>query len=127
MKKQQKTDIEEKINELVSDFHREQLGENASSTRTCVHENVFSVCAVDCLTPAEKILIRNESDWMLFQESKAKQYLSVKGQLKNLLESSFGFEIQNLYSILDKSGIRFELAILSESLERIPGKNKRDI
>ncbi len=112
-----KAQFEQRISLLVSGFLQSQLGENATTVLTLLAGNAVAVRATDCLTPVEKQLAQNESDWTLLQHFKAQQFSHVQPMLKQKLEEVAGAEILNIVTTVDKEGLRFEVFTFKEDLE----------
>lgn len=113
-----KVALETRINTLMTNFLQSQLGERASTVRTLLAGNAIAVRATDCLTPVEKQLAQNESDWHLLQHFKTQQFGHVQPMLKQKLEEVTGAEVLNIVSSVDKEGLRFEVFTFKEDLEK---------
>lgn len=109
--------MEEEISAIVANFFKEQLGENLSSVTTALSGNMFTVRATNCLPPGEQNLVENEKHWNLLQEVKKQEFNQVKPLLKEMLEKVTGCEVLNIYSLIGKDGLRFEVVTLSNNLE----------
>lgn len=113
-----KVELEARISAVVLNFLQSQLGENASTVLTLLAGNAVAVRALDCLTPVEKQLAQNETDWSLLQHFKAQQFGHVQPMLKQKLEEITGTEVLNIVSSVDKDGLRFEIFTFKDDLER---------
>ncbi|MCG8605736.1 DUF2294 domain-containing protein [bacterium] len=116
--KEYKAKLEDKVSRLVHEFQSQQLGERASSVKTVLFGDVLSILARDCLSRGERDFVADDSNWRLLQENKSRAFEMVKDKLVSKLEDALGCKITNVYSVIDKSGIRFELVILNENLEK---------
>lgn len=112
-----KAEIEEKIGNLVANFLKVQFGENVASVKTFLLGSVVTVCATNCLAPAERNFVQNQKNWNLFQELKARQFTQVESLLKKQLAEITGCEVLNIYSLVGQDGVRFEIITFSENLE----------
>lgn len=121
-----KAEMEEKIGNLVADFLKVQFGENVASVKTFLLGSVVIVCATNCLAPAERNFVRNQKNWNLFQELKARQFTQVELLLKKQLVEITGCEVLNIYSIVGQDGVRFEIITFSENLENKLLNNRPD-
>lgn len=112
-----KTEIERRLGALISGFLQSQLGESATPVLTLLAGNTVAVRAHDCLTPVEKQLAQNESDWRLLQHFKAQQFEHMQPMLKHKLEEVTGAEVLHIVTTVGKDGLRFEVVTFSEDLE----------
>ena len=113
-----KPEMEQRLGALISGFLQSQLGESATSVFTLLAGNTVAVRAHDCLTPVEKQLAQNESDWRLLQHFKTQQFEHVQPMLKRKLEEVTGAEVLHIVTTVGKDGLRFEVVTFSEDLER---------
>ena len=112
-----KSELEQDISAVLSNFLHEQLGERAVSVKTFLSGNVFTVRADSCLAPGELVLLQSKENWQLLQEVKMRQFQEVQPLLKQQLEELTGCTILNIHSMVGQDGIRFEFFTLSENLE----------
>ncbi len=107
--KKTKAELENDISVSVADFLNEQMGEHARSVTAFLSGNTITVRATNCLSPGEKMLVRDEESWRLFREFKNQQFEKVKPQLQARLEKVTTSKILDIVSVLGQNGVRFEL------------------
>ncbi|MCG3118552.1 MAG: hypothetical protein ALAOOOJD_00772 [bacterium] len=112
-----KAELEREISACVSDFLLTQLGESARSVTTSLAADTATVRATNCLSPGERLLVRDEQGWRLFQEFKNQQFEKVKANLQKRLEQITASKVLNIVSVLEQNGIRFELVTLNRNFD----------
>ncbi|NUO84461.1 DUF2294 family protein, partial [candidate division KSB1 bacterium] len=113
-----KTEIELQISAVISNFLQSQLGEKASSVNAILAGNTLAVSAADCLSPAESKLAQNEQDWKLLQNFKAQQFEHARPVLERNLEELTGCKVVSIVTTVGKDGMRFEMVLFNEDVER---------
>ena len=113
-----KHELEQEINAVFSNFLQEQLGQHATSVQTFLSGNMLTVHALNCLAPGEQQLAQSQQHWKLLQETKTREFNQVESLLKEMLEKVIGCQVQNIYSMLGRDGVRFEVVTLSDNLEK---------
>lgn len=115
--KKTKAELEKAISASVADFLDKQMGEHARSVIAFLSGNTVTVRATHCLSPGEKLLVRDEESWRLFKEFKNQQFEKVKPQLQARLEEVTASKILDIVSVLGQNGVRFELVTLNRHFE----------
>jgi len=112
-----KTRMEEQISRLFGNFLKEQLGEHATSVKTYLSSNTFTIRSDNCFAAGEKKLVQNEKYWQLLKEVKSREFEQVESVLKEKLTELTGCQVLNIYSIMGQDGARLGFFILQENLE----------
>lgn len=115
--KKTKAELENEISLSVAGFLDEQMGEHARTVTASLSGNTVTVRATHCLSPGEKLLVRDAESWRLFQEFKNQQFEKVKPHLQARLEKVTASKILDMVSVLGQNGVRFELVTLSRNFE----------
>ncbi len=115
--KKTKAELEKAISASVAEFLDKQMGEHARSVIAFLSGNTVTVRATHCLSPGEKMLVRDEESWRLFKEFKNQQFEKVKPQLQARLEEVTASKILDIVSVLGQNGVRFELVTLNRHFE----------
>lgn len=115
--KKSKAELEQEISACVADFLKTQLGESARSVTTFLSGDTATVRAIDCLSPGERLLVRDEQSWRLFQELRNQQFEKVKPHLQKRLEQVTASKVFSIVSVLGQNGVRFELITLNKNFE----------
>lgn len=115
--KKTKAELENEISASVAGFLDEQMGEHARSVTAFLSGNTITVRATHCLSPGEKMLVRDEEGWRLFKEFKNQQFETVKSHLQARLEKVTASKVLDVVSVLSQNGVRFELVTLNRNFE----------
>lgn len=122
--KKTKFELEEEISKIIAEILYEQLGEKAVFVNVVLCANVLSVQATDCFTPAEINLIDNDINYELLQKVKAREFEKVQPVFERRIGEVTGCKVTKIYSMICRDGVRFQVIILSEDIEKQITKKK---
>jgi uncharacterized protein YbcI len=114
--KQPKPELEQELEEIVTRFLNEQLGEFPASVQIKFWDNMCIIRAVNALAPAEVKLFENSADSQLFQNFLNRQFEEVMAILKKELEKAAGCEAPGMDFFIGRNNTQFLIITLGASL-----------
>lgn len=118
MNSKTKQEIESAVNEAMTKFLKEQMGEQAEVTVVQIAGDSIIVRFKGVLPPAERLLVKNQEGMQLIKELKAKLIERAKPLLESMIKNLIDAEVVDIHSSFDPAtGERIEIFTLNKNLE----------
>ena len=115
-----KQEIESGVNEAMTKFSKEQLGEQAEQVITQVVGDTIIVRFKGVLPPAERHMIKDQEGERLIKEVKGKLIEKVRPLLETLIQKLTNAQVIDIHSSFDvETDERIEIFILNKDLEKV--------
>lgn len=116
-----KREIESAVSEVMTEFLKEQMGEEAEAVITQVVGDTIIVRFKGVLPPAERHMAKDQEGVKLIKELKAKLIERVRPILEAMIKNLTDAEVVGIHSSFDvERDERIEIFTLDKDLEKIP-------
>lgn len=119
--------MEAEVSRLIIQFEKEHMGRGPENVRTRIFEDVIFVRLSGVLTPAEKLLAKEQDGARLIKEMRLRLVDSSRETLARLVVEVTGCQVVSLHTDLStRTGERIEVFVLDRNLEHLLSRRKRN-